>query len=207
MNLAITSIKALLLALALAAPFTSAQAQSLSGIKVGDPPSVLEKLNLEPLATEEHGAMKVVKFKLPNGNELSVTSRENRIIYIENDWSLRPEGAATDISGFKFGLTTLEEIRRVNGSNGFNWKSTLMQRVEDRIVTFNAYHIKGKPNQAAVFVTGVSVAHAKKTMSDSSEMAKFLKLEAIILAEEDYLDELWGEEKLYDKDVKPITWN
>lgn len=209
MNLAIKSIKASVLALALAVLFTSAQAQSLSGIKVGDPPSVLEKLNLEPLAREEHGAMKVMKFRLPNGNELSVTynSQENRIIYIENDWSMRPEGTATDIPAFKFGVTTLEEIRRVNGSNGFNWKSTVMQQIEDRIVTFNAYQIKGKPNQVAVFVTGVSVAHVKDSKAKPSEMAKLFKLEAVILAEENYLDELWGEEKLYDKDIKPISWN
>jgi hypothetical protein len=201
--------KVFVLALALAVPFTFAQAQSLSGIKVGDAPGVLEKLNLKPLAREERGAMKSVKFMLPNGNELSVTynSRENRIIYIENDWSSKPAGTATDIPTFKFGITTLEDIRRVNGSNGFNWKSTVMQRIEDRMITFNAYKIKSKPNQVAVFVTALSIPEFKNNGSDPSEMAKFFKLDALILAEEDYLDEIWGEEKLYDKDSKPINWN
>jgi hypothetical protein len=69
---------------------TAAQSQSLWGIKVGDPPSVLEKINLEPLFREGTGPIKIVKYRLANGNELSViyNSRENRIIYIENDWPI-----------------------------------------------------------------------------------------------------------------------
>jgi hypothetical protein len=201
--------RAFALALALAVPAPFAQAQSLSGIKIGDAPSVLEKMNLEPLAREGRGAIKMVKYKLANGNELSVTynSRENRVIYIEDDWSLKPEGAATDIPAIKFGVTTLEDIRRVNGSNGFSWKSTAMNRTEDQLVTFNAYEIKGKPNQVAVFVTSLSIPEVKNKMSDPTQVAKFFMLQAIILAEEAYLDEIWGEEKVYDKDSKPISWD
>jgi len=186
-----------------------ASAQSLSGIKIGDAPSVLEKLNLEPLAREGHGAIKMVKFKLANGNELSVTynSRENRIIYVQNDWSLKPEGAATDILAFKFGVTTLEDIRRINGSNGFSWKSHAMYRTEDQIIAFNAYEIKGRPNQVAVFVTSLSIPEVKNKIANPDQIPKFPKLQAIILAEEAYLDEIWGEEKTYDKDSKPISWD
>ena len=201
--------RAFALALALAVPVTAATAQSLSGIKVGDAPSVLEKIKLEPLSREERGAIKMVKYGLANGDELSVTynSRENRIIYIEDDWSLKPEGAATDIPAFKFGVTTLADIRQINGSNGFSWKSTAMNRTEDQLVTFNAYEIKGKPHQIAVFVTSLSIPEVKSKMSDPTQVAKFFKLQAIILAEEDYLDEIWGEERVYDKDNKPISWD
>lgn len=199
----------LTMALTVTLLFSTAFAQSLSGIKVGDSSTVLEKLNLEPLFMEGHGAIKMVKYRLANGNELSVTynSRENRIIYIENDWSLKPEGFATDLPAFKFGITTLADIRRVNGSNGFSWKSMAMNRTEDQLVTFNAYEIKGKPNVIAVFVTSLNIREAQKNMSDTNETAKFFKLQAIILAEEAYLDELWGEEKIYDKDSKPISWD
>src|ERR1700749_2383982 len=167
--------RAFALALALAVPVTAATAQSLSGIKVGDAPSVLEKIKLEPLSREERGAIKMVKYGLANGDELSVTynSRENRIIYIEDDWSLKPEGAATDIPAFKFGVTTLADIRQINGSNGFSWKSTAMNRTEDQLVTFNAYEIKGKPHQIAVFVTSLSIPEVKSKMSDPTQVAKF----------------------------------
>ena len=53
--------RAFALALALAVPAPFAQAQSLSGIKVGDAPSVLEKINLEPLSREGRGDIKMVK--------------------------------------------------------------------------------------------------------------------------------------------------
>ena len=44
-------------------------------------------------------------------------------------------------------------------------------------------------------------------MSNPNQTAKFFKLQAIILAEEAYLDELWGEEKIYDKNSKPISFD
>jgi hypothetical protein len=81
------------------------KAFTFAAIFVGDAPSILEKLNLESLARQGRGAIKMVKFRLANGNELSVTynCRENRIIYVEDDWPFRPEGATTDIPPFKFG--------------------------------------------------------------------------------------------------------
>jgi len=134
--------KGFALALLVAALTITAQAQSLSGIKLGDAPNVLEKLNLESVAHEEQGAIKTVKFLLTNGNELSVTynSRENRVIYIEQDWTFKPQGAATDIPAFKFGTTTLEDIRRVKGSNGFCWKN-----YSDKPHSRSAYHVQRLP--------------------------------------------------------------
>ena len=82
-----------------------------------------------------------------------------------------------------------------------------MNRTEDQLITFNAYEIKGKPHLIAVFVTSLSIPEAKSQMSDPTQVAKFFKLQAIILAEEAYLDEIWGEEKIYDKDSKPISWD
>ena len=197
-----------------------ASAQSLSGIRVGDSPTVLEKLNLQALAREGRGPIKTVKYRRANGNELSVTfnTSANRISYIEADWnpSLKPEGAASDIPAFKFGVTTLEDIRRVNGSNGFSWRSRAMMDTDTEIISFNAYEIEGKPNQVAVFVTSLSIPailskHTadkdKPNRSEMAKMAKFFKLQAIILADKDYLDVIWGEEKFYDKDSKPISWD
>jgi hypothetical protein len=199
----------LLLPLALGLSITDVRAQSLAGIKLGgNAATVLEKITLEPIAREGQGGIKIVKYRQVNGNELSVTynNRSNRILYIENDWCLKPEGAITDVPSFEFGVTTLEEIRRINGSNGFSWSRTAMNKTADQIIAFNAYDIKSKPNQIAVFVTSLSLSEAKNKLTDPSRVAQFFKLRAIILAEEDYLDEIWGEEKTYDKKSKPISW-
>lgn len=193
--------------------FASASlAQSIAGIKAGDPPSVLESLNLEPVAREGSGAMKIVKYKLANGNEVSVTynSRANRILYVESDWNGKPNATATNFPGFKFGITTLGDIRRVNGNNGFSYRSNAMYESEGEITTFNCYEVRNKPGLITAFVTVLNIAELRKQIGSREprpeDMPKNFKLRAIILAEEEYLDSIWGEEKIYDKDSKPISW-
>ena len=40
----------------------------------------------------------------------------------------------------------------------------------------------------------------------ADDVAKNLMLDAVILAEETYLDGIWGKEKIYDREAKPISW-
>jgi len=187
-------------------------AQEISGIRVGDPPSVLQKLGLKPIATDDQASKKAVKYKLANGNELSVTydGRANKIVYIESDWSEDQKGAESGFPGFKFGVTTLEDIRKTNGSNGFTYQGMGMNRTEDGLVAFNAYQVKDKPDLVVVFVTTLNAVELRKNIGNrdpvEADVPKNLKLDALILADENYLDEIWGKEKIYDKENKPISW-
>jgi hypothetical protein len=187
-------------------------AQSLAGIHLGEPASVLDKLNLKPTARDRIGSMDTVKYKLVNGNELSVTykSPAGRIVYLECDWNRNPESVATDFPGFKFGITTLEKIRIANGSNGFSYKSNAMNTAGGELFTFNAYSIKGKPGLVTVFVTALNIAELRRRRDNkepgADDVAKNFTLDAVILAEEAYLDEIWGKEKIYDKEAKPMSW-
>jgi hypothetical protein len=205
----ITSVVAVfVLVLTLPATF----AQDIAGIHVGDSPNVLQKLGLKPIATEDQDPKKTVKYKLASSNELSVTydSRANRIVYIESDWSEDTKAAETDFPGFKFGSTTLEDIRRTNGSNGFSYQGMAMNRTEDGLVAFNAYKIKDKLGLIVVFVTTLNAVDLRRQIGNrdpiAEDVSKNLKLDALILANENYLDEIWGKEKIYDKENKPITW-
>ncbi len=206
--------------LAVLAPTSFAQA--IAGIHVGDPASVLEKLNLEFVARARLGSMKVVKYRLADGNEVSVTyaSRTNRIVYIECDWNQEPESAESDFPSFKFGVTTLDDIDRANGSNGFSYQSRAMVKSEafenqgeGKLVAFNAYSIKNKPGSVVVFMTALDIAEVRRKIAHPrpEDMGKNLKLQALFFAEEDYLDQTWGKErpdnkKIYDKANKPIIW-
>jgi hypothetical protein len=62
----------------------------------------------------------------------------------------------------------------------------------------------------AVFVTALNTAELRRRRNNkepgADDMAKNLTLDAIILAEETYLDGIWGEEKIYDKESKPIVF-
>lgn len=137
-------------------------------------------------------------------------SPAGRIVYLECDWNRNAEGVATDFPGFKFGVTTLEEIRIANGSNGFSYKRNAMNTAGGELFTFNAYSIKDKPGLIAVFVTALNIAELRKLRDNkepgAEDVAKNLRLDAVILAEETYLDGIWGKEKVYDKQSKPISW-
>jgi len=204
--------KSFVLALALGMLSSISLAQSIAGIHIGDPSSVLDKLNLKPTARDRIGSMDTVKYKLDNGNELSVTheSLAGRIVYLECDWNRNAESVATDFPGFKFGVTTLEEIRIANGSNGFSYKSHAMNTAAGELYTFNSYNIKDKPGLIAVFVTALNIAESRKRRNNrepgGEDIAKNLTLDAVILAEETYLDGIWGKEKIYGKESKPISW-
>jgi hypothetical protein len=204
--------KSFVLALAITLLASISFAQSIAGIQVGEPMSVLDKLNLKPTAKASMGSMDAVKYKLANGNDLSVTyeSPAGRIVYLECDWNGNPEGVAADFPGFEFGITTLEEIRIANGSNGFSYKSNAMSTAYGDLITLNDYSIKDKPGLVAVFVTSLNIAESRRRRDGkelgADDVARNLRLHGLILAEETYLDGVWGKEKIYDKEVKPINW-
>lgn len=92
-----------------------AHAQSLGGVDLGAPPSSLADLAMKPLAREGKGAIKMSKYALPNGNEISVTfdSRQNKILFIELDWDRQRGSQETGVPRLKFGRTSLADLRRM----------------------------------------------------------------------------------------------
>ncbi len=200
----------LVLSLATLAPTSLAPA--IAGIHVGDRTNALESLHLTPTARETVSSMETLKYQLANGNELSVTydSTKNSVVYVECDWGRKALSAETDFPGFKFGVTSLEDIRQTNGSNGFTYRSRGTGESGGELFTFNAYDLKDKPGIVVIFVTSLNIEDSQRRKankeSGTEEVAKNLKLDALILAEEEYLDKIWGKEKTYDKEAKPIIW-
>ena len=185
-----------------------AASQSLNGVRLRASPATLERLKLQTLAREGQGAIKMSKFELPNGNPMSVTydSSAEKILFVEVDWNNDSSARETGIPKFVFGKTTLEQIREINGSNGFSWRKVAMQRKGDQLIALNAYEIRNKPNSVVVFVTALSIPEFEATSSDTSQMPKLFRLQAVILATEQYLDFIWGAEKVYDNATKTISW-
>ena len=193
-----------LLSLALLASFAvDASAQSLGGVSLTKPASSLNALPAA-IAREGKGAIKTHKYQLESGDTLSVTysSRANRILFVEQDWSGNGP-TVSHVGPFKFGLTTLQDIRQLNGSNGLGWTSTAVLRRGGALVCMNAYEIKGRPGSIVVFATQLDDAKAHMGEKDVTGKAT---LRAIIVANEGYLDSLWGAEKIYDSSAKAIYW-
>ena len=184
---------------------------SIEGIRVGGTTDAIHALKFERVARDGEGSIKTTKWKLNNGNKLSATynSQENRVLYIELDWSGKAKGVDSTFMKFQFDSTSLSEIRKVFNSTGFSYKMNAMFSTDEGIVTFNAFEIKDSPNLIAVFVTIVDKQFFDQLNSLPFEerlrvVSNYFKLRAIILSEESYLDKIWGAEKIYDPESRPV---
>ena len=194
---------------------TTATAQSMSGVTIGSDRAALNQLGTKPTATQTMGPHTAVKFLLPGGNELSVTfvRSTGKIVYLETDWGGEPGGAFSDFDGFKYGQTSLADIRRHFGHNGmfFDARPVASMMPDGGVALFNSYEISGS-DVIATLVTTVSAAalvelqakHGNEKLAD--HIGPTAKLNALILAERDYVDTIWGTTKTYDAGYAPIAW-
>jgi hypothetical protein len=180
--------------------------RAFHGLRIGAPIVTLQKLGLQPIDRSGSGAIKITKWRLNNGNEMSVTydSIQDRILYAEIDWNQNLSGIAVDIGGLLFGRSTLKEIRRLYKSNGFSYAKHVMFEIEGGIVTVNAFELRRTPTIIVVFITKIAEdtrRHISTLPPESQilgEIDEYFKLDAIAVADESYLDEIWGKDKIYD---------
>jgi hypothetical protein len=189
---------------------TSAQAQSLSGIKVGEEISSASKIAATPLPSTSLAPHEDRRWKLPNGNRLSVAAdpETKRIVYAEKRWGGGASGRPADFPGFIYGETTLADIRSHAQNNGFAFKERLIEVRPDGLALFNAYEVEGTPGVVVTFVTKLSKTDEVRLRTGKAkvDLNRAARLDAIILANAGYLDTIWGDGKLKDKAYKPIRW-
>ncbi|MGO9136234.1 MAG: hypothetical protein ACLP9S_05810 [Syntrophales bacterium] len=186
--------------------------KALNGIRIGTSIQSAQKLNLKPLARNGFGTMKITKWQCENGNEISVTydSKDDRILYAEVDWNYKESSTESGIEGVAFGKTTLEDIREKYGSNGFSFADHMMFKLPEGLVTFNAFELKNTPTIIVVFITRIATLsnNGSALPVDESELiskvASLFKLVSIAIADESYLDSIWGKQKIYDPKSLPI---
>ncbi len=175
-------------------------------LHIGDNASSSSILSRAVSAEDSYKADRVRKWSLDDGNELSVsTSQSGKIVYLESDWNGKSNETGCDVSGFKFGETTLTDIRKRLGSNGFEFK----QRggaidLPDGIVMLNSYAVG---SNVVTFITKVAEADyfKAKTVGMKWVVADHARLDGISIASTEYARAEWGE-RIYDPGYKPVTW-
>jgi len=192
-----------------------ARAQSLSGVNIGSDKSALNQLGVAPSSSQALGPHTAVKFALPGGNSLSATflRSSGKIVYAETDWGGQGAGAYSDFEGFKFGETTLDDVRAKFGHNGliFGERPAVTIMDDGTLALLNSYEIAGR-NEIATFVTSIPPAEmaALQATNGSSKLADIVgqraKLTSLILADREYADTIWGANKTFDAGYAPISW-
>jgi hypothetical protein len=185
-----------LVALIAAALLTVADA-SMLGIKIGSPEADLKKIKVKLLAQSGE----TTKYRTDNGNDFVVTTEEGKVVFLENDWNQKPEGAESLIPGFMFGQTSLKDIRKRFENKGFVYAHNQNLVTKEYLYEFHCFEIEGNVPQVLVVVTKIPFS---TNVSENTDIAAKLKLDAIVLGDPDYLEFLWGEQKSYSEGYKRV---
>lgn len=184
----------------------NAQAQALSSMRIGDDATQTTALG-QPIASDNYKGYLVRKWSFSNGNQISVTSdSRDRIIYLESDWNGDDDATSCDLPGLKFGVTTLSDIRKRFGSEGFTFKrrqGTI--QVPDGVVMMSSYEFG---NAVVTFITKVPVTGEQPASPEAkpgSDIADRATLDAISISDPKYAENEWGT-RVYDPKYKKAEW-
>lgn len=168
------------------------------GVRIDDPKEVLDNLKLEVIAKEGNS----IKYKTENGNVLSITHENGKVVYMENDWLHEESGEKPIYSDFIFGKTTLSRIFAKYGSEGFYYKNNSFVGTDSTAVFIICFKFDSPKNEILATVGSLEANFPDPDVKAVDVMT----LEAIIIAKKEYLDAIWGEEKAYYEDrvkIKP----
>lgn len=173
----------------------------LNNVKIGDTLSSAKNYRLKVKEESQEGVYLYRQYLTPDGNDLSVTYKNGVVVFIEKDWSGESVSNKSGISNFLFGKTSLVEIRNRYRTNGFAYEKNAMFNNGESFIAFNCFNLTDKQSTVLALVTKIDDTD-KVTESNISGL---MKLEAIILANPQYLDLIWGEDKFLEDVPKKVT--
>lgn len=192
-----------------------ARSQSLSTISIGDGFARLEALGVPAVSQQKMGPHTAIRFELPDGNSLSATYRNSDgvIVFLESDWGGKHSGSFTDFRDFKFGVTSLSDIREVLGHNGMAFVNGPGMSVNETgdLIAVNSFELTNS-TLVVTFITKVDseTLNRLRQRNNGQEAASFIGesavLDAIILADMNYLSGIWDDKIVRDSQYRRITW-
>lgn len=174
---------------------------SINNVKIGDVLLSAKKYDLELADESQDGPYLYRQYITSDGNDLSVTYQNGEVVYIEKDWSGERKSQKSGISKFIFGQTSLKDIRAHYATNGFAYINSAMIETDDGIVAFNCFDLTDK--KPTVMALATKIISMEKVTEEN--IAEHMKLDVIVLAKPQYLDIIWGSEKMYDDVQKKVS--
>jgi len=166
---------------------------AMLGVRIHDPKKVLSKIPLIETATEKSRHT----YHLEDGNNFSVTIDDGKVVMLENEWMHRQKSNKPLISKFVFGKTTLTEIKKALGTQGFCYEKNFSITNEADVVNITCFDMGSSNGEVMVVIT-----KAPFRASITRDIQSYQALETIILADKKYLDKLWGKKRPGEEHMK-----
>ena len=162
-----------------------AGAQSFGGVKIGDPATAVAGFT-GPVTLGSQGADRFAKFTMPDGHELSLTTRnQGPIIYMETSRNPGVPAIAPAGPGVSFGATTRGDLRTLLGNDGFTYVSRTQVPFGIGTTYFLSYDLVNQPGVVVTFA--FHLTPARYPLGADAAL-----LDSIVVAQDWYLNEIWG---------------
>ena len=136
----------------------AASGQELNGFRLGEKLATSAHAHPHPSAVGPVDGFPAMRWVLPDGSAVAVTARPDTrlVVFVEHDGSGDAAGPV-GIAGLRFG-TTLDDIRRRFGSNGYGFASNGETIANDSLVGVNCYEPQGSTDVTLALITSQPIA-------------------------------------------------
>jgi len=169
-------------------------AQALFDVVIGSTASSLSRFG-PVVGTAKYRTMDVYRWTLPNKNQFMATvSPEGEIVFAESDWfgASASDDTGCDLKELKFGVTTLADLRKRLGSDGFTFRGRRSGiPTQDGLALMYSWEVD---KVIVTFYAKISTEDNARVHAEGSKEtdADYAKLYAVSIANAAYARAEWG---------------
>lgn len=188
-------------------------AQTIAGHAIGENRLKLNELG-DAVWQYDHGEYTHTAFNL--GSAISISSAieksTGKVVRLEANWVGQGQPHSAYFADFKFGQTTLVEIRQRLGSSGaLPGSGSPVLSTSDGGVAISSFYEVANSEIVASFVTKVSrdaLVNLKRQHGAEAYayVATVATLESVVISSADYFKSLRGTTSVFDIGYRPIAW-
>jgi hypothetical protein len=203
---------ALVAAVAVAFPLFG-HAQAIEDLTPGNDKAALWPFG-NPKETKTSAGYTTNRYLLASGAELAVTFdiSTSRIVALEESWAGNDNGPSAGFGDFRFGRTTLTDIRSRTSSNGILYKQvTPVGADQSGAINFSSFYDVTSSTNVVRFVTSIDRAALGRLSNRYGERAYYYAgsaalLRSVTVATREYLEKSTGTDRVLDSRYTSVSW-
>ncbi|TAZ43704.1 hypothetical protein [Rhizobium ruizarguesonis] len=188
-------------------------AQEIEDLALGNDKAALWPFGT-PGKTESNGGYTTNDYHLPSGIDFSATFEisTGRLVALGKSWAGAGNGPPAGFGDFRFGKTTLSDIKLRAASSGILYnKVSPVSSSSSGAVEFSAFYDVAASANVVRFVASIDRGalgklHDRYTDKTFENTGSAATLRSLTISTRDYLERTAGNERVLDLGYKPVSW-